>query len=390
MITTLTIITSLSIVLVVYHHIGYPILLKLAYRFNRNTMLAEPVGSLYEDSSTEKVLPYITIIMPAYNEAAFIAEKIRNLACLDYPKKRFEIILAADGCTDNTVAIAKQVHTEANCKGLQLNIRDFSVNCGKTQVINKAMKESQSDLIAFTDVSSLISIDALKIAVTRFQNPTIGAVNGNYRLVNPGSQSEAAYWRYQSQIKIGEEALGSVLGAHGGFYMIRRKLVKALPSNAINDDFLIPMRAITQGYNVVHEPRLNVIELEKSTAQVDWHRRVRISMGNLQQILWLHEIFHPRYRGIALAFFSGKGLRVAMPFLMLASFIGSWLLAFMPLFFGLAILQTMAYTLALCVHLKKSLAHKKLLGYLYYLVIGHTAGLVGVIRYLQSADKRYW
>jgi len=390
MITLVIIVTSLSILMVVYHHIAYPIILRLACFLQERASFLNVKQPSYQYEYIEKPLPYIVIIMPSYNEERYIAEKIRNLACLDYPKDRFEVILAADGCKDNTVKVANEVHSEKDCKDLNLIIKSFSKNRGKTWIINTITKQAEGDIIAFTDVSSLISIDALKISVSRFLAPTVGAVNGNYCLVRPGCFSEEIYWRYQRRIKIGEEILGSVLGAHGGFYLVRNGLIKPLPKNTINDDFIIPMRVIEQGYRVVQETRINVIELEKSDSGMNWHRRVRIGMGNIQQALWLYKLFHPKYRGVALAFFSGKGLRAIMPLLMIISFLGSCLLSFIPMFLMLAGLQAIAYGLALCVHIIQPLSKEKLLGSLYYLVVGHAASFIGIIRYAKHIEKRYW
>lgn len=390
MITVVIIMTSLSIFMVIYHHVAYPIILRLACFFRETTPFFNSQQLCYGCKYIEKPLPYIVIVMPSYNEEKYIAEKIRNLACLDYPKDRFEVILAADGCKDSTVKIANDVHREKDCKDLNLIIKNFSKNRGKTWIINTVTKEVEGDIIAFTDVSSLISIDALKISVSRFLDPRVGAVNGNYCLVRPGCSSEEIYWHYQSRIKAGEEVLGSVLGAHGGFYLVRNGLVKPLPKNTINDDFIIPMRVIEQGYRVVQETRINVIELEKSDSDMNWHRRVRIGMGNVQQALWLYRLFHPKYRGVALAFFSGKGLRAIMPLLMIISFLGSCLLSFIPMFLVLAGLQAIAYGLALCVHIIQPLSKEKLLGSLYYLVVGHVASFIGIIRYVKHIEKRYW
>ena len=61
----------------------------------------------YRASKADCTLPTMTVIVPAYNEEQWIAEKIRNLASLDYPRDKLTIIVACDGCTDNTAEIAQ-------------------------------------------------------------------------------------------------------------------------------------------------------------------------------------------------------------------------------------------------------------------------------------------
>lgn len=60
-----------------------------------------------------KELPSITIVIPAYNEEKWIADKIRNCAVLDYPRGKLEVIIINDGSTDNTIAVAEETIQEA-------------------------------------------------------------------------------------------------------------------------------------------------------------------------------------------------------------------------------------------------------------------------------------
>ncbi len=395
LIETLIALTSMSIFLVIYHHLGYPIILRIAKKFKGQPSLPLCNAPHYrmqnaKSSFVKATYPQVTVIMAAYNEGEYIQEKIRNLACQDYPSDSFKVILGCDGCTDNTAALAREVLQEDICKHLQLEVFDFSVNRGKVSVLNALIPKAEESIVALTDVSSLVSIDALSVVAARFKDPKVGAVNGNYRLLNPGRAGEAVYWRYQSQIKIGEEALGSVLGAHGAFYAIRKELFKTLEKNTINDDFILPMRTIEKGYRVVYEARLNALELEKADPSLNWRRRLRICSGNIQQLVQLRELLHPKYRGIALAFISGKGLRVAMPFIMLFSLFGSWGLSFyIPIFAFLTCAQSVLYAIALWVQIAKPKNAGKVAMSIHYLVSGHVAGFISCIRYFTGATARW-
>lgn len=376
--------TLFCIAMVIYHHVGYPILLTLIRRFSAPPVPTHKVNIAPED------LPTISIVMPAFNEEKYIAEKIRNLSCLDYPKHKFEIILAADGCTDRTVEIARKTCGEYICRNLQLKIIEFPKNQGKVWMLNALVPAIKSDLVALSDVSSLVSIDALRVSAERFTDAKVGAVNGNYRLLNPGSEGEAHYWEYQRAIQIGEESLGSCLGAHGAFYMIRTSLFERIPGDSVNDDFIIPMNIISQGFKVVYEPRLNAVELEHASRDQDWHRRLRISFGNAQQVVYLRKLFHPKYRGVAFAFISGKGLRLTMPFFMLLSFLGSLLLSSQPLFAGLALSQSALYLAALWVQFFPKYAGLSILKTLHYLVSGHVANFIGCINFYTGKHLDSW
>jgi len=384
---TLTLISGLS---VIYHHLGYPLILRWINK-RRPGKTAQACPRHYTNSKADNELPTIAVVIPAYNEAQWIAEKIYNLAALDYPSGRLQVIIGCDGCRDDTYPIALQTAAQAQCRHLQIEIINFIENRGKVARINALVADLDCDLVALSDTSALLSIDALLIAAERFKDPQIGVLNGHYRLLSPGSAGEQAYWDYQSQIKASEAALGSSLGAHGAFYLLRRALFEPLAADTINDDFILPMKIVAAGYRAGYENSITALELEKSTDNQDRERRRRIAAGNVQQLLRLKKLLLPHYRGVAFAFISGKGLRVMMPFLMISALLGSLLLAFEhALFLILALLQLGAYSLAAWQIVYNSATSHKHCKLLAYLVSGHIAGLIGTLRYLLRLDKGSW
>lgn len=108
------------------------------------------------------------------------------------------------------------------------------------------------------------------------------------------------------------------MGAHGAFYMFRRDLWSPLPADTINDDFVLPMSIVAQGYRAVYDRSIGIDELERSGAKREFKRRVRLGAGALQQVLRTMRLADPRRPALALVFLSGKGLRAVMPLLLLA------------------------------------------------------------------------
>jgi cellulose synthase/poly-beta-1,6-N-acetylglucosamine synthase-like glycosyltransferase len=388
--TLLIIVTISSGFLVVYHHVGYPLILRLVQRF-KSEQKVEVAGRRYTDTANDIKLPSITLVMPAYNEEQWIAEKIRNLSVLDYPANRLDVIIACDGCSDNTASIAQQTVKEPNCLHLNVKILDFESNRGKVAVINDIMRNIDSELVVMSDVSALISIDALLIAGEHFKDENIGVLNGHYRMLNPGSKGEAAYWNYQSKIKASEATMGSTLGAHGAFYLFRRALFQPLPEDTINDDFILPMKIVAAGYRAGYENRINAVELEQADGAMDHKRRRRIAAGNCQQLLRLKKLLLPNNGAVSFAFVSGKGLRVLMPFLMIIALIGSLMLSGnYQLFAALAILQSLAYLLACWQLLVQPKRSNKIIQTIAYLVGGHFAGMIGTLRYIFGLESGRW
>ena len=378
----------ICVVLIIYHHIGYPLFLKWAQPAHPdNVTPIEP--RQYNSRLSDQALPTITLIIPAYNEQQWITDKLLNCAALDYPSEKLNVIVAVDGCRDNTLVLAQQMTQEKSCLGLNLEIREFKKNRGKVAVLNDVINTVDTELVALSDVSALISLDALLIAAVQFTNQRLGVLNSHYCLLEPGSEGEASYWQYQSKIKIAESSFGSTLGAHGAFYLFRRKLFQPLAGDTINDDFILPMQIVANGYIAKQDNRIVSLELEQANNSMDWQRRVRIAAGNMQQVLRLKRMLHPHFKGIAFTFASGKALRVAMPFLMLIALIGSISLATYSLvFLLLAVAQGSLYLLALIQLVLKF--DNKLLNVLIYLVSGHVAGIIGALTYLLNSSKKPW
>ena len=390
--TLITIITLSTTLMVLYHHLGYPLLLHWVGRKPlKMAITTHTTTRRYQSSIRDQQLPMITIIIPAYNEAAWISEKIRNLAVLDYPMERLQVILASDGCTDGTATIARQLLQEPLCHTLPLEIILFPKNRGKVAVLNEVIHLAKGELVALSDVSALLSIDALLIAANHFKNPKTGVLNGHYHLLNPGSEGERHYWAYQNRVQQRESSIGSALGAHGAFYIIRKALFKRLPADTINDDFILPMQIVKQGYRAAYDPTIRALELEQANLTADHQRRRRIAAGNFQQLLRLREILLPRYGATAFTFASGKGLRAIMPLLMILSLLGALLLAPESILFTLlASAQLSLYLLASYTLLTPNHSHHPLLQALAYLVSGHLAALRGTLQYLHGDYRHHW
>lgn len=388
--TVLSLLTTAAIALVVYHHALYPVLLGWLARRRRVAPVPVPARR-HRALDGDAALPSVAILVPAFNEAAVIAEKIRNLAALDYPPGRLEVIVACDGCTDDTAARARAAAMEIWCRHLRVGIRELTPNRGKLAALNAIVPALDAELVALSDASALISVDALLIAARHFAEARVGAVCATYRLLEPGSAGEADYWRYQTRLKESEAALGAPLGAHGAFYVLRARLFRPLPPDTINDDFILPMRVVLEGYACRYEPRMVAVELERATLAQDHRRRRRIAAGNVQQALRLPGLLHPRHGGVAFAFASGKALRAAMPFLLASSLAGSLALAPRSTAFALAAAaQMLGWALALLRHALPGRRWPKPIDRLHYVASGHLAGLVGATRYLLGREGRGW
>lgn len=383
------IMTLTCIMLVVYHHVFYPLLLKwLAKR-----MVFQPEKAntrSFKSSKGDAQRPHVTILVPAYNEENWIADKIRNLASLDYPKKKLNVMVVCDGCTDATANIARETIQEAICADVRFEIIENRENRGKLAIINHVIPTLTCDIVALTDVSALVSLDALLVATDHFNNPKIGVVNSHYCMPSGSDSGESTYWEYQNNISLGESYLGATLGAHGAFYLIRHELFQPLQPDTINDDFVLPMEIVKQGYQIAYETNLMAVEQETTTLKNDFKRRIRISAGNMQQTLRLLSLFNPVRPALAFVFFSGKGLRLLTPYLVLLEVCGC-LYLWDYRFFSIVLLAQLALVLmAGTVTLFRSHFNSRVSNALRCLLSGHLANFIGGVRYLFGFSNGNW
>ncbi|EDP60113.1 glycosyltransferase family 2 protein [Vibrio sp. AND4] len=381
-----------SALLIIYHHVGYPLVLNwLSARHKQlATLKITRRERCYKSTDSDRTLPTMTVIVTAYNEEQWIAEKIRNLASLDYPRDKLTIIIACDGCSDSTAEIAQNTIQEAICADTLFIIHDHKTNRGKVSLINSEMSSVTSEITALSDVSALVSCDSLLLASSHYQNEQVGVVNATYQIMSTQNQGEAAYWRYQTNVKLKESLIGATIGAHGAFYTFRTRLFAPLEPEIINDDFILPMRIVLQGYASIYEPKMQAIELEESSERSDFKRRLRISAGNMQQFLKLKRLLLPRYRGTAFTFLSGKVLRLATPYLMIICLVSSLLLIEHKAFLVLFAAQLIFYLMAFISYLIPAFKVFKSFKLIHYIVVGHIANFVGGLLYLLGIEKDRW
>ncbi len=384
--------------LIVYHHVIFPLIMTRLQKRSAQSPYKSSDKSLAPVSP--ETLRSVCILVPAYNEADVIADKIRNVASLDYPVDKLELIIACDGCTDETAALARLATAERENRHLNVRVLSFSKNSGKVATLNYLIPQIDADIIALSDASALISMDALQIANRHFDQTDVGVVAATYRLLNPGSDGEQKYWDYQVSIKQGEAAIGSPVGVHGALYFFRKALFTPLAADTINDDFILPMQIVSEGYRAVYDCNLIGLELEQASLDMDQKRRIRIAAGNFQQMIRLPGLWSPKLGGTAFSFISGKALRALMPLILLAQLIICLLLALSYDSFALfSLLQVFGISLArLSLLLPDDAldrppvlrAVSKPLKLVFYLINGYYSCLIGTFRYLLKLDRGHW
>ena len=133
-----------------------------------------------------------------------------------------------------------------------------------------------------------------RLLVENFADPAVGCASGELMLGDPNSgeavKGMGLYWRIEKKIREWESASGSVVGATGALYAVRRSLLVAVPPETILDDVYIPMQVARQGARVIFDPRARAWDLPDLGTGREFARKVRTLSGNyqlLQLLPWL-------------------------------------------------------------------------------------------------------
>lgn len=365
----------------------------LAYAYAGFPLLVAAVGWVRRRRvRTAPVTPSVSLIIAAYNEEAVIAERLENALALDYPKDRLQILVAADGCTDATVAIAGG-YAGRGVQALPLPRQ------GKIRTLNEAATHATGDVLVFSDANIMCHPHALRALARNFADPEVGGVAGHtgYRLEEASEssgQGERLYWDYDTWLKRLESATGSIVSAHGGLYAIRRHLFQPVTDPAVTDDFAISTAVVEQGHRLVFEPDAKASEYAVPQAHREFRRRVRLMTRGLRGVILRRRLLNPaRYGFYSIVLFSHKVLRRLVPvFLLVLAATSAYLAPGHPLYLTAAVAQIAFYALAMVGwSLRRAASGRLKVAYIpFYYCMANAACGVALLQLLRGRRIELW
>jgi len=318
----------LSVAALLYSYFIFPLILRIF-------VTPKPVSRVQPEN-----LPSVDIIIAAYNEEACIKARIENALSQDYAGE-LQILVASDGSQDSTGQIIDSF------EDIRVKAFNFEVNRGKISVLNDLVAKSTADLLVFTDANTDFNSDAVTILVESFSG-NVGAVSGELILeTEDGNQNlDGLYWRYEQFLKKCESELGSLLGANGAIYALKRELYLPLPTDTIVDDFCIVMNVKKQGFDVLYNDQAIAKEEVAPSLEDEVGRRIRIGVGNYKAFFANLWALSPSQGLLSWCFWSHKVLRWFAPHLLLLALISNAMLLDIGFFRLTFIAQVLFYTIA--------------------------------------------
>lgn len=364
-----------SFLLILYTYVGYPLLLWLLAKV-ASKGVAKGV-----------ILPTVTVVIAAHDEELNIAKRLQNLLQQDYPRDLLEIVVSSDGSTDGTVNLAAEFADHG------VIVTELPASYGKAVALNHGLTMAKGEIIVFTDARQEFQSNAIKTLVANFADESVGCVSGELHfLEDPASKIEAemgAYWCYEKFIRRSESACGSVVGATGCIYAIRRELYQSLPPGTILDDVLTPMNIALKGKRVLFEAQAVDHDLISKNAAQEWRRKVRTLAGNWQMLSLAPWIMLPWKNPLWWRYVSHKLLRLLVPFVMVILFAVSTLLpgSFFQMF---ALMQLVFYGIALAGFLLPATRSNRLVNLSYFFMVMNAAVLAGFWKWLTGGCATAW
>jgi cellulose synthase/poly-beta-1,6-N-acetylglucosamine synthase-like glycosyltransferase len=265
-----------SVFLCVYTYIVFPLFLHAIAGKRQAQALNTPA---------EGEQPFISVLVPAYNEEKAIRAKIENCLNQRYPMDKVEFLFGSDGSTDGTNSILSEFVDKANVRAF------FLPRSGKSAVIRHLLSKAKGDIVVLSDATSMWGEETLDVFSACFRDSNVGAVGVIPEFVDrEGNAKNGAYERLERLIKSAESSIGCVVGLSGSVYAIRRSIIDDIPSNVINDDFYISTLPAFNRMKIILTEQIRVKEQVNSTVADTFSRYVRMSVGNMQ-FLKLHFCF---------------------------------------------------------------------------------------------------
>lgn len=262
--------------------------------------------------------PPLSIIIPTYNEAVVIEDKIRNTLKLNYPDE-IEIIVIDSASTDGTPDIVERFE--------KVKVIRQTERRGKSSALAEVFKLVSGEVVIITDADALLDENVLINALPYLADKSVGAVTGKQILINPNEtisqKSEQSYRDFFDIIRTAESKLESTMIFNGPFMAFKKQVLEAPPQNSVADDTEMAFQVIKKGYRTLYVPEALFYENIPLSDRSRIKQKERRAQG-LVQSFWRHRylLFNKKYGKFASIIFPAEfAVHIILPFMIFLSLI---------------------------------------------------------------------
>lgn len=265
---------------------------------NQVLVVAGYVYYIKVTKSKEKTIlsyPYISILVPAHNEAKVIVKTVESLMDLNYPNNKYEIIVINDNSSDNSRELLKDMQIRYTGRALKvINTDKVTGGKGKSNALNIGYKQSAGDYIVVYDADNTPERDALRYLVAEIENDKeLAVVIGKFRTRNRDVNLLTRFINietlsFQWMAQAGRWQLFNLCTIPGTNFIIRRDVIDKIGGwdiNAVAEDTELSFRIYAMGYKIKFMPLSVTWEQEPQTLKVWFKQRVRWVKGNIYVLI---------------------------------------------------------------------------------------------------------
>jgi glycosyltransferase involved in cell wall biosynthesis len=312
-----------------YAYIGYPLLL-LAWR----AVAARPVR---RDPGAR---PPVSLVLPVYNEARHIADRLRELGSLDYPADRIELIVVSDGSDDGSDEIVRA----AAAHDPRIRLVRVAERRGKGNALNEGVAQARNPILVFLDAGIQLEAGALGAIVAPFADDRVSCVSGEDRI--RGFSGEGLYGRYELFMRRCESDLHSLVGVSGSFYAQRRDACPVFPEGQA-PDFVAVLHAVGTGHRAVSEESAIGWMGAVGSHRDEFRRKVRTLLRGMAALRAHAHLLGPRAGRFALFLWSHKVMRWLVPLFLGVMLVTNIALLGEPLYAVIGVAHALFYLVGL-------------------------------------------
>lgn len=227
--------------------------------------------------------PTVSILIPTYNEEPVIVKKVENIASINYPTEKLELIVIDGGSTDATFDSAKEVLRKTGLRGTVIS---EGGRRGKASGLNQGLKAARGELVCISDAECEWESDALGNATKYLSDPSVGSVSGIHEIRNPietlSTNVENSYRSIYRILRIGESKIHSTPVAEGELQVFRRNDLEGFDTGIGGDDTDAALGMVEKGLRSISAQDAVFFERSPRTWRVRFRQKIRRGQHVLQ------------------------------------------------------------------------------------------------------------
>ncbi|OQX51231.1 hypothetical protein B5M47_01600 [candidate division CPR3 bacterium 4484_211] len=276
-------------------------------------------------------LPFISVIMPVYNDQEKVQGALDSLLALDYPKEKYEIVIVDNNSTDNSYNVIQEF--AKNHKRIKLLVEDKIQSSYAAR--NKGIKAARGKVLAFIDSDEQACAEWLRKGMACMTQSNADLIGG--RVVIPKEENEAIYAKYDRLVSFNQKKYVRDGWSGAGNLFVHKKVfadIGLFNSRLISGgDYEFSKRAVSAGYKLVYCKDAITYHPPRKTFQQHKNKALRLGKGKAQQhylqrkgfsLRWFfHFLLLPAYTFTRLLLEKENNPTDIIPVLIVAAIIGT-------------------------------------------------------------------